>query len=540
VLVTLQRGTPEPGSGRAALRPIVFLSLAALVAAVSVVGALFAFNSQGAAETSGPRMQFRVYKDLLKTQLVCDIGPVGRQCDVPFGSPVMVEVFASVPPAAGYTAFQIYVQRSANLTLKKVNADCTLGSQSPSLTDNPFFLDCKLAGITFGSIALANFRYNCDPALGQAQVDLIGGVGAGASAYVSNHALTWLKSTAKSGKTIADSIHIECNPPTPTPTVTATSPVTATRTPTRTPTITRTPTPTKTPTTTPTLTATNIPGKADMDLYVYKRTAKTQLVCKQGDVGRKCRVFSDGFSVDVVAGPAPTVGFTAYQVVLEFSGLTLVQQPGLSEHLVGTCNLGLEVKAPAVNPTRYELSCKMDGPTTLPKGTALANIKFTCNPGVTDAQIDLIGGAGAGVSFYVSAITHLGIYLNAEDKGGRQVADSVHITCDPDWDHDGCPNVKELGLNPLLGGQRDPKNPWDFYDINHDGVIDVPNDILPVILAYNQGPLDFGGPGPNYTEGKDRGPSTGPYSWNKTAPDGHIDVPTDLLGIILQFGHDCR
>ena len=37
--------------------------------------------------------------------------------------------------------------------------------------------------------------------------------------------------------------------------------------------------------------------------------------------------------------------------------------------------------------------------------------------------------------------------------------------CDPDDDNDRCADVNELGANPLLGGDRDPLNPWDFFDV---------------------------------------------------------------------------
>ena len=83
-------------------------------------------------------------------------------------------------------------------------------------------------------------------------------------------------------------------------------------------------------------------------------------------------------------------------------------------------------------------------------------------------------------------------------------------------------------------------NPYDYYDVlgpngslTHDGVIDLPNDILGVILHFApQG-------APPYDVRFDRGPRlTGPF-WNMTAPDGVIDLPNDILGVILQFGHDC-
>ena len=38
----------------------------------------------------------------------------------------------------------------------------------------------------------------------------------------------------------------------------------------------------------------------------------------------------------------------------------------------------------------------------------------------------------------------------------------------------------------------------------------------------------------------DRGPWTGSNSWNETqGPDGVIDLPNDILGVIMQFNHRC-
>ena len=97
-----------------------------------------------------------------------------------------------------------------------------------------------------------------------------------------------------------------------------------------------------------------------------------------------------------------------------------------------------------------------------------------------------------------------------------------------DTDGDGCTDLQELGLDERSGGLRDPNNPWDFYDTNGDGVVDLPNDILGVIAAFD-----------NYNVIYDRGPSTGPNPWNMTAPDGVIDLPNDILGVISQFQHSC-
>ena len=114
-------------------------------------------------------------------------------------------------------------------------------------------------------------------------------------------------------------------------------------------------------------------------------------------------------------------------------------------------------------------------------------------------------------------------------------------TYDPtDTDGDGCTDQQENGPDETLGGLRDPNNPWDFYDVlgagggPPDGLIDLPNDILGVILRFSPQGL------PPYDAAFDRGPSSGPNVWNMTAPDGVIDLPNDILGVILQFDHSCQ
>ena len=109
-----------------------------------------------------------------------------------------------------------------------------------------------------------------------------------------------------------------------------------------------------------------------------------------------------------------------------------------------------------------------------------------------------------------------------------------------DTDGDGCSDQRESGPDETLGGRRNYKNEWDFYDVlgpgggPPDGVIDLPNDILGVILRFSpQGQ-------PPYDVNFDRGPSSGPNPWNMTAPDGVIDLPNDILGVILQFNHSCQ
>lgn len=109
-----------------------------------------------------------------------------------------------------------------------------------------------------------------------------------------------------------------------------------------------------------------------------------------------------------------------------------------------------------------------------------------------------------------------------------------------DYDGDGCTNEAELQIisgTERSGGQRDPANPWDFYDVSvpKDGVIDLPNDILGVILRFAPGGYPAG------DEIYDRGPAKGTASWIDThPPDGVIDLPNDILGVIQQALHRCQ
>ena len=110
-----------------------------------------------------------------------------------------------------------------------------------------------------------------------------------------------------------------------------------------------------------------------------------------------------------------------------------------------------------------------------------------------------------------------------------------------DTDGDGCSDQNENGLDETQGGLRNYKDPNDYYDVygpfqslTRDGVIDLPNDILGVILHF--APL---GTEPEYDVRFDRGQIIGANHWERDVPDGVVDLPNDILGVILQFGHNC-
>jgi hypothetical protein len=105
---------------------------------------------------------------------------------------------------------------------------------------------------------------------------------------------------------------------------------------------------------------------------------------------------------------------------------------------------------------------------------------------------------------------------------------------EPDSDGDSCADARELGPDEQLGGRRDPNNPWDFYDVDGDGIVTVAGDILAVAAAF--GP----GHGPAYAPALDRsppGPSADP--WDLGQPDGAITILDDVYGAAAQFGHHC-
>jgi hypothetical protein len=130
-----------------------------------------------------------------------------------------------------------------------------------------------------------------------------------------------------------------------------------------------------------------------------------------------------------------------------------------------------------------------------------------------------------------------------EDQLGGFDAKVYRIAFEPedpsrgDTDGDGIPDDREFGQDHLCG-LRDPFNPYDYYDVAsaggdpavRDGVIDLSNDILGVILHY--APSGGGLYDANY----DREPwQLGPGHWTCSGADGVIDLGNDILGVILQY-----
>lgn len=131
-----------------------------------------------------------------------------------------------------------------------------------------------------------------------------------------------------------------------------------------------------------------------------------------------------------------------------------------------------------------------------------------------------------------------------DELSGRPNGENFSTTplaSDSDQDRDGCTDFREVGGNNQTfppsgqgqGGQRDPFNPADFYDINHDGAININTDILGTAGSFG------GSSGPAYVPYKDRGTPLGPFAWNKRGPNSIININDDILAVAGQFGNVC-
>ncbi len=146
----------------------------------------------------------------------------------------------------------------------------------------------------------------------------------------------------------------------------------------------------------------------------------------------------------------------------------------------------------------------------------------------TSGQSSPIGPSGS-TNYNLNA----GFWNGIAQPGGK-------LTKPGDSDGDGCPDEHENGPDEKQGGQRDWPDPNDYFDVLgagqslvHDGVIDLPNDILGVIQHFSPAGA------PPYDVRFDRGVTIGANHWERDAPDGVIDLPNDILGVIQQFQHNC-
>ena len=305
---------------------------------------------------------------------------------------------------------------------------------------------------------------------------------------------------------------------------------------------------TSTPTPTPTITPTPLPMGGAMSLRI---DASQQALCSGGPVaGEVCVFLGQKFDVIVVADEIPAAGYILAQVWIDYDNQGLVHKKntqtqwpdcGLPTFLVGQDEANNGAYAGC-------LTGLIERPPSFHIGD-LYSFSLTCTTGASSSQLELIpvnvAPAGTIGALYVEFGTKQqlvpalsGLTVNCVPAGGHKLPHPG------DTDGDGCSDWQENLSDETMGGQRNWKNRWDFYDVAGspgppqngapDGIVDLPNDILGVIQHHPSGDL-------GYDAQFDRGPWTGPNSWNETqGPDGVIDLPNDILGVILQFNHNCQ
>jgi DNA-binding beta-propeller fold protein YncE len=137
------------------------------------------------------------------------------------------------------------------------------------------------------------------------------------------------------------------------------------------------------------------------------------------------------------------------------------------------------------------------------------------------AQIDAAVYGPAGISIDAAH----NVYLANQYGRVRVIGGTL------DTDGDGCTDRHEMGSNKLLGGQRDPWNAWDFYDVNGTKKIDAA-DIGLVRLNFN-------GAGPTPPEDTAYDRSSGVAPWAPGPPDNKINA-VDIARVRAAFNHNCQ
>jgi hypothetical protein len=99
---------------------------------------------------------------------------------------------------------------------------------------------------------------------------------------------------------------------------------------------------------------------------------------------------------------------------------------------------------------------------------------------------------------------------------------------DADSDDDMCFDGSEVRLAPPDGGDRDPSEHFDFFDVTADRAVDL-TDTLVVLNRFGAGPSE---------DEYDRSAPDDDRPWRSAAANDGIDL-TDALVNLLQFGHEC-
>ena len=146
--------------------------------------------------------------------------------------------------------------------------------------------------------------------------------------------------------------------------------------------------------------------------------------------------------------------------------------------------------------------------------------------------------------------TNTTVFVGSSDTGTNPLI--------PDSDGDACGDSMKIRSSHVAGGERDPNDKWDFYDVPvpalllgysgqmRDRGIGVTTDVI-ALLHYTgktSGDPDYianrDGNGVEDGLQYDRRLSTTPgQPWRSSAPDGGIGVTTDVIAMLAQAGNTC-
>lgn len=182
-----------------------------------------------------------------------------------------------------------------------------------------------------------------------------------------------------------------------------------------------------------------------------------------------------------------------------------------------------------------------------PHVAGVAALMLSANPDLAPQDVRTIL---AGTAIDKGAAGYDQQYGYGRVNAGAAVAGSPGATGDADLD--GCTGTEELGPDPLKGGQRDPNNFWDFYDVPtgpefaRDGLI-TGIDFFAVLGRFNStgdetavtDALSEPPPPPAYHPAFDRGTLIGPKPWSLGPADGSI-TGADVFALLAQFSHECN
>ena len=152
------------------------------------------------------------------------------------------------------------------------------------------------------------------------------------------------------------------------------------------------------------------------------------------------------------------------------------------------------------------------------------HVRFTCT------------GAGAQtISFDVSPPSPTFVASGAPQPA--HFHDGLTITCfdlppGGDADGDGCTNAQEVGPGESSGGDRDPLNAWDFYDVTGDEFIDF-GDTLLILAHFGHGHTDDA-----LDPSLDRAVPDGLKPWRTMPGMDGVDL-TDAVNNLKSYGHAC-